>query len=89
MLNQVQPLAPDALLGRNCFDSGPEPLPKDGKVGAAMKSFIAIAVFFWFLCGLIGAWRMEGLDDLQIKSIGRGPITLIQAYKGQKFTLRD
>jgi hypothetical protein len=53
-----------------------------------MKSYIAIAVFLWFLCGFIGAWRMEGLDGLHIKTIARGPITLIQAYKGQKFTLR-
>ena len=44
-----------------------------------MKLAVAVALFFWLLCGLIGAWMIEGDDDLRLKTIARGPMTLIKA----------
>ena len=43
----------------------------------AMKLLIVILVLIWFLCGLGGAWR---LDDMRLKTIARGPLTLAEAF---------
>ena len=45
-----------------------------------MKAFVVFAVFIWLLCGLIGAWWLDGLGELQFKSIAKGPITLVKAF---------
>jgi hypothetical protein len=60
--------------------------PRLGSAGVAMKWFVVFAVFFWLLCGLIGAWMLEGRDDLHLKTIARGPITLIEAFKEDPLT---
>lgn len=44
-----------------------------------MKWAVAIFVFLWLLCGLIGADMNGDLDTLHWKEIARGPITLTQA----------
>jgi len=44
-----------------------------------MKFAFGIAVFFWTLSGLIGAWMFDDLDSDHWKMIARGPITLHQA----------
>jgi hypothetical protein len=44
-----------------------------------MKLFVGVAVFLWLLCGLAGAWMLEGDDELHWKAIAKGPITLIKA----------
>ena len=33
-------------------------------------------VAFWLICGVAGAWRM---DDMRLKTIARGPLSLIEA----------
>lgn len=40
---------------------------------------VGIAVLFWLLAGLIGAWMLDDLDAAHWKTIARGPITLAQA----------
>jgi hypothetical protein len=44
-----------------------------------MKLLIVIALFFWFICGFAGEWRLDGLDDLHWKGVARGPLTLVEA----------
>ena len=46
-----------------------------------MKWFAAFAIFVWLLCGLVGAWMLEGRHDLHWKAIARGPITLGQGLQ--------
>ena len=45
-----------------------------------MKAFIVFGIFIWLLCGLIGAWRLEGRGDMHFKTIAKGPISLVRAY---------
>ncbi len=44
-----------------------------------MKWAIGIVLFFWLLCGLIGAWMLGDLDAAHWQKIARGPITLRHA----------
>jgi hypothetical protein len=44
-----------------------------------MKWAIVIAVLFWLLCGLAGAWMMGDVSRDNWKAIARGPITLAKA----------
>jgi hypothetical protein len=44
-----------------------------------MKFALGIIVFFWLLCGLIGAWMVGDLNARHWEMIARGPITLAQA----------
>jgi hypothetical protein len=48
-----------------------------------MKLFIGFAVFFWLLCGLVGAWM---LDDRRLKTIARGPISLVKGFNENPVT---
>jgi len=52
-----------------------------------MKMFVGFGLFFWFLCGLIGAWMLEGRHNMHLKSIARGPITLVHAFNENPVTL--
>jgi len=45
-----------------------------------MKLAFGILVFIWLLCGLVGAWRLEGRHDMRLKWIVRGPFTLAKAF---------
>ena len=49
-----------------------------------MKLFFGFAVFFWLLCGFIGAWMLEKQGDL--KAIAKGPITLVKAMNDNPVT---
>jgi hypothetical protein len=49
-------------------------------MGVAMKLAVGFLVFIWLLCGLIGALWMEGRDNLHLKTIALGPISLVEAY---------
>ena len=51
-----------------------------------MKLFVAVMIFFWLLCGLIGAWMLEGGDNLHFKSIAKGPLTLVKAFNEKPVT---
>lgn len=51
-----------------------------------MKLAIGIGLFFWLLCGLIGAWRLEGPEDMNWKTIVRGPISLAKAFNDNPVT---
>ncbi|HET7678957.1 MAG TPA: hypothetical protein VFK79_02355 [Xanthobacteraceae bacterium] len=51
-----------------------------------MKLAVGIAVFFWLLCGLIGAWMLDDLDAHHWKKIARGPITLADALNEHPVT---
>jgi len=44
-----------------------------------MKLFAIVALFIWLVCGLAGAWMLEGAD-LHWQLIVKGPITLIRAF---------
>lgn len=44
-----------------------------------MKFGIGIVLFFWLLCGLVGAWMLDDLDADHWRMIARGPITLHKA----------
>jgi hypothetical protein len=44
-----------------------------------MKLFVAVAVFLWLVCGLIGAWMLEG-SNMHLKTIARGPISLVKGF---------
>jgi hypothetical protein len=55
-------------------------------VGVAMKVAIGFLVVLWLLCGLVGAWWMEGSDNLHWKTIARGPISLVEAYNENPMT---
>ena len=52
-----------------------------------MKMWIGFALFFWLLCGLIGAWRLEGRSDMHWKTIIGGPITLVHALNEYPVTI--
>ena len=45
-----------------------------------MKLVVAVGVVFWLLCGLAGAWMIEGRDGLRLKTVARGPLSLIKAF---------
>ncbi len=51
-----------------------------------MKFAVGTAVFFWLLCGLIGAWMLDDLDADHWKKIARGPITLAYALNEHPVT---
>jgi hypothetical protein len=51
-----------------------------------MKLAIAVGIFIWLLCGLVGAWRLEGSDNLHFKSIALGPFTLAKAFNEDPVT---
>lgn len=52
-----------------------------------MKLFVAVAMFIWLLCGLAGAWMLEGGGDLHFMTIAKGPITLVRAFNEDPPTL--
>jgi hypothetical protein len=52
-----------------------------------MKWAIAIFVFLWLLCGLIGAYMNDDLDAEHWKEIALGPITLTQAIDDNPTTV--
>ncbi len=45
-----------------------------------MRSFLALAVVLWVLCGMIGAWMLQADGDVRLEMIARGPITLVKAF---------
>jgi len=51
-----------------------------------MKLFVGFAVFFWLICGLVGAWRLDELDADHWKTIAKGPITLVHAINDRPVT---
>jgi hypothetical protein len=51
-----------------------------------MKLAIGVIVFFWLLCGLVGAWMLDDLDADHWKKIARGPITLADALSDHPVT---
>jgi hypothetical protein len=44
-----------------------------------MKLFVACALLLWLVCGLIGAWMLEG-GNMHLKTIARGPISLVKGF---------
>ena len=44
-----------------------------------MKTFVALAIFIWFACGLAGAWMLER-NQMRVRTIVRGPLSLIEGY---------
>jgi len=53
-----------------------------------MKLAFGIVVFFWLLCGLIGAWILDDLDADHWKKVARGPITLASALNEHPVTFQ-
>jgi len=46
----------------------------------AMKMFVGVAVFFWLICGAVGAWMLDDLDPEHWQMIAKGPLTLVKAF---------
>lgn len=44
-----------------------------------MKMFLSLATIIWLLCGLSGAWMLEGAD-LHLKTVALGPIALAKGF---------
>lgn len=44
-----------------------------------MRLFIIFVVFVWLICGVVGAWWQDGAGNMHLKSIAKGPITLVHA----------
>lgn len=44
-----------------------------------MKLAVGIAIFIWLLCGLVGDVMLDGRDDLHLRKIAYGPVTLADA----------
>ena len=51
-----------------------------------MKFLIACLVFFWLICGVAGAWRLDKLDLDHWKVIARGPISLVDSFNENPIT---
>jgi hypothetical protein len=51
-----------------------------------MKLLVGVAVFFWLICGLVGAWMLDDLDSGHWKMIAKGPITLARALEEHPVT---
>ena len=51
-----------------------------------MKLFVIFVLFFWLLCGFVGAWWQEGPGNMHFKSIAKGPITLVHAFNNKPVT---
>ena len=45
-----------------------------------MKLFFVLAVVVWLICGLTGAWMLDGRDGLHWKAVAWGPVTLAKAF---------
>lgn len=45
-----------------------------------MKLWIGVAALLWLVCGLAGAWMLEGRENIHWKPVVKGPITLIKAF---------
>lgn len=52
-----------------------------------MKLFVIVLVFIWVVCGIAGAWMMDGAGDMHWRTIARGPISLIQAFQDDPVTI--
>jgi hypothetical protein len=59
------------------------------QAGGAMKLAFGTVLFFWLLCGVIGAWMLDDLDADHWKTIARGPITLGKALNEHPVTYAD
>jgi hypothetical protein len=51
-----------------------------------MKLWLGLAIFIWLMCGLAGAWRLEGGGNMHFKTIAKGPISLIKAFDEKPVT---
>lgn len=51
-----------------------------------MKLLIIILIVIWFACGLFGALR---LNDMTIRTIVRGPLTMVKAFNDAPVTYSD
>jgi hypothetical protein len=52
-----------------------------------MKFAVIIALIFWLVCGMAGAWMLGELDRQDWKAVARGPITLHEALNDDPVTL--
>ena len=52
----------------------------------AVKLFVTVALFVWLLCGVAGAWMIEGRQDLHLRTIALGPISLIKGFNEDPLT---
>jgi hypothetical protein len=45
-----------------------------------------ILLFFWLICGVAGAWMLEGRSNMHWKTIAYGPLTLVRAFNEKPIT---
>lgn len=51
-----------------------------------MKLALGIGLFFWLVCGLIGAWMLDELSMHHWKTIAKGPISLVKGFNEHPVT---
>jgi hypothetical protein len=51
------------------------------------RTIFYIAVAFWLICGVAGAWRLGELDARHWKTIARGPLSLVEAFNERPVTV--
>ena len=51
-----------------------------------MKLFILVLLVIWLVCGVAGAWMLEG-SDMHFKTIARGPISLVKGFTDDPVTV--
>jgi hypothetical protein len=51
-----------------------------------VKLFVIFVLFFWLICGLLGAWWQDGPGNMHFKSIAKGPITMVHAFNNKPVT---
>ena len=54
-----------------------------------MKLAIGFALFFWLLCGLIGAWRLDELDVHHWQTVASGPLSFARAMHDKPLSFSD
>jgi hypothetical protein len=48
-----------------------------------MKAMVYVLMFLWLVCGLAADWWIDGLGNLHMREILRGPLTLSEAFNDE------
>ena len=54
-----------------------------------MKMAIGFALFFWLVCGVIGAWWLDELDVRHWKIVALGPITFAHSLQDKPVNIPE
>jgi hypothetical protein len=48
-----------------------------------MKAMLYVLMFLWLFCGFVSDWWIDGIGDLHMREVLRGPLTLAEAVNGE------